>query len=160
VPASLSRNLRERIVRAVAGGSSIGQAALRFEVSPSAAVKLMRHFRQSGSPARARFGGHRRPILAPHEALVRALVDTKADISLREIQAAGASLLYLPPYSPDLNPIKQVFAKLKALLRKAPARTKEALWTTIGELLDRFQLRSARITSPTADTSSPKSKPL
>ncbi|GEO15464.1 hypothetical protein MAE02_31600 [Microvirga aerophila] len=69
---------------------------------------------------------------------MRALLNTKADISLREIQAAGASLLYLPPYSRDLNPIEQVFAKLKALLRKAAARTKEALWTTIGELLDRF----------------------
>jgi putative transposase len=78
--------LRERIVRAVEGGSSILQAALRFDVSPSAAVKLMRRFRQSGSPAPARFGGHRRPMLEPHEALVRALLDTKADISLREIQ--------------------------------------------------------------------------
>jgi transposase len=295
--------LRERIVRAVEGGSSIRQAALRFEVSPSAAVKLMRRFRQSGSPAPARFGGHRRPILEPYEALVRALLDTKADISLGEIQAelrqhgimigatstisrwlrragltqkkslraaeqdrpdvarerrhwrvwqrymdparfvfldetgtstnmvrrygrcrrgerlvdatpwghwkittfvaglrasgliapmvldgpmtgevfrayveqvlipelspgdvvvldnlaahkvvgirkmiqaAGASLLYLPPYSPDLNPIEQVFAKLKALLRKAAARTKEALWTTIGELLDCFPAEECR----------------
>src|SRR4028119_1982050 len=54
------------------------------------------------------------------------------------IRAAGASLMYLPPYSPDLNPIEQVFAKLKALLRKAAARTREALWTTIGQLLDAF----------------------
>ncbi len=45
----------------------------------------------------------------------------------------------LPPYSPDLNPIEQLFAKLKALLRKAGARTKEVLWTTIGELLDAFE---------------------
>ena len=87
MPAPLSRDLRERIVRAVEGGSSIRQAALRFEASPSAAVKLMRRFRQSGSPAPARSGGHRRPILAPHGALVRALLDTKADISLKEIQA-------------------------------------------------------------------------
>ncbi|WP_134497404.1 hypothetical protein [Microvirga pakistanensis] len=87
MPTPLSRDLRERIVRAVAGGSSIRQAALRFEVSPSAAVKLMRRFRQSGSPAPARFGGHRRPIFEPHGALVRALLDTKADISLVEIQA-------------------------------------------------------------------------
>jgi transposase len=50
----------------------------------------------------------------------------------------GASVLYLPSYSPDLNPIEQLFAKLKALLRKAAARTREALWTTIGVLLDRF----------------------
>ena len=54
------------------------------------------------------------------------------------IEAAGASLLYLPPYSPDLNPIEQLFAKLKALLRKAAARTKDALWTTIGDLVDAF----------------------
>jgi len=87
MPAPLSRDLRERIVRAVEGGSSIQQAALRFEVSPSAAVKLMRRFRQSGSPAPAQFGGSRRPILEPHEALMRALLDTKADISLVEIQA-------------------------------------------------------------------------
>jgi transposase len=52
------------------------------------------------------------------------------------IAAAGGSVLYLPPYSPDLNPIEQFFAKLKALLRKAAARTKEALWTAAGQLLD------------------------
>jgi transposase len=51
------------------------------------------------------------------------------------IAAAGASILYLPPYSPDLNPIEQLFAKLKALLRKAAARTKDALWQLIGHLL-------------------------
>ncbi len=54
------------------------------------------------------------------------------------IRFTGASLLYLPPYSPDLNPIEQVFAKLKALLRGAAARTKEALWATIGQILSRF----------------------
>jgi len=52
------------------------------------------------------------------------------------IAATGGSTLYLPPYSPDLNPIEQFFAKLKALLRKASARTKEALWATTGQLLD------------------------
>ena len=51
------------------------------------------------------------------------------------IEAVGAELLYLPPYSPDLNPIEQLFAKLKALLRQA-ARTRDALWSTIGRLLD------------------------
>jgi transposase len=54
------------------------------------------------------------------------------------IEAAGASLLYLPPYSPDFNPIENAFAKLKALLRKAAARTLEALWIVIGELVDAF----------------------
>ncbi len=56
------------------------------------------------------------------------------------IQAAGARLLFLPPYSPDFNPIEQVFAKLKALLRKAAERSVEGLWTTIGKLLDTFTL--------------------
>ncbi len=54
------------------------------------------------------------------------------------IAAVGASILFLPPYSPDLNPIEQVFAKLKALLRQAAARTRETLWTTIGHLRNRF----------------------
>jgi transposase len=54
------------------------------------------------------------------------------------IRAVGASVLYLPSYSPDLNPIEQVFAKLKELLRKAAARTKEALWDAIGRHLDDF----------------------
>ncbi len=60
------------------------------------------------------------------------------------VRAVGASILYLPPYSPDLNPIEQVFAKLKALLRKAAARTREALWTTIGSLFDAFSPAECR----------------
>jgi transposase len=52
------------------------------------------------------------------------------------IARAGASLLYLPPYSPDLNPIEQLIAQFKALLRKLAARTKEALWAAAGQLLD------------------------
>jgi transposase len=52
------------------------------------------------------------------------------------IEAAGASLLYLPPYSPDFNPIEKAFAKLKAMLRKAAARTVDALWATIGKVID------------------------
>ena len=51
------------------------------------------------------------------------------------IEAVGARLVHLPPYSPDLNPIEQFFSRLKALLRKAAARTKEALWAQIGDLL-------------------------
>ncbi|MBQ0821926.1 IS630 family transposase [Microvirga sp. HBU67558] len=295
--APLSQDLRRRIARAVEKGSSIRQAAVRYEISPSAAVKLMQRVRKTGSLAPDRVGGHRRPVLEPHEDLLRSLVAAKSGITLSEIQAelkargivvaalstilltlrrlglaqkkslraaeqdrpdvarerqrwrvwqrymdstrfvfldetgttttmtrrygwgpkgervvdatpwghwkvttfvaglrasgliapmvldgpmtgevfrayveqvlipelspgdvvvldnlaahkvagiremiqaAGASLLYLPPYSPDLNPIEQVFAKLKALLRKAAARTKEALWATIGALLDEF----------------------
>jgi transposase len=54
------------------------------------------------------------------------------------IEARGARLLYLPPYSPDLNPIELVFAKLKALLRTAARRTVDALWRAIGHALDAF----------------------
>lgn len=54
------------------------------------------------------------------------------------IEACGARLLYLPPYSPDLNPIEQFFAKLKAQLRKAARRTVEGLWNAIGNALHAF----------------------
>jgi transposase len=54
------------------------------------------------------------------------------------IEAQGAHLLYLPPYSPDLNPIEQVFAKFKAALRKAAARTIEKLWVEIANTLRSF----------------------
>ena len=54
------------------------------------------------------------------------------------IRAVGASVFYLPAYSPDLNPIEQLFAKLKALLRTAAVRTRDALWYPIGALLDAF----------------------
>ena len=52
------------------------------------------------------------------------------------IESRGASVLYLPPYSPDFNPIENAFAKLKALLRREAARTVDALWSAIGRLID------------------------
>jgi transposase len=56
----------------------------------------------------------------------------------RAIRTAGAKLFFLPPYSPELNPIEQLFAKLKHLLRRAAERTVEATWQRIGSLLDNF----------------------
>src|SRR5947209_8962984 len=67
MPAPLSRDLRERIVEAVEGGSSMRGAAARFAVSPSSAIKLMARVHRTGSVAPARYGGHRQPLLAPHE---------------------------------------------------------------------------------------------
>jgi transposase len=87
--APLSQDLRERIVRAVADGRSIRQAAERFQVSASAAIKLMQRARQTGSTAPAKIGGYRRPLLEPYAAWLRAL-DRKG-ITLREIQAALAA---------------------------------------------------------------------
>jgi transposase len=60
----------------------------------------------------------------------------RVDGGRQAITAAGAPVLYLPPYSPDLNPIEPLFAKLKALLRQAAARTKDELRSTIGRRLD------------------------
>lgn len=60
------------------------------------------------------------------------------------IEARGTSLRFLPAYSPDLNPIEQVFAKLKQLVRSAAPRSREALWTTIGSVLDRFSANECR----------------
>jgi transposase len=54
------------------------------------------------------------------------------------IEAAGASLLYLPPYSPDFNPIEKAFAKLKAKLRKAAARTVDTLWAAVAQIIETF----------------------
>ena len=62
----------------------------------------------------------------------------KGKAARRAIRAAGAHLLFLPPYSPDLNPIEQLFAKLKHLVRKAEPRTIEATWRKLGDLLDLF----------------------
>src|SRR3954449_10804448 len=72
--APLSQDLRERIVRAVEGGSSIRQAARRFAVSASAAIKLMQRVRRTGSSAPAKIGGARRPLLEAHADVLRAIV--------------------------------------------------------------------------------------
>ena len=85
--APMSQDLRQRIVRAVAQGSSARQAAERFEVSPSAAVKLIQRVRQTGSTAPAKIGGHRRPVLEPHTDLLREMVESRKGITLREIRA-------------------------------------------------------------------------
>ena len=79
------------------------------------------------------------PTLRPGDLVVMDNLAAHKVKGVREaIVATGAQLLYLPPYSPDLNPIEQAFAKLKGLLRRAAARTVETLWHTIGQLLDAF----------------------
>ena len=79
------------------------------------------------------------PELRPGDVVVMDnLGSHKGPAVRRAVEAAGASLLYLPPYSPDFNPIENAFAKLKALLRKAAERTIEGLWNAIGRLIDTF----------------------
>src|SRR3954451_18980135 len=89
--APLSQDLRERLVRAVEGGSTIRQAARRFAVSASAAIKLMQRVRQTGSTVPAKIGGYRRPLLEAHADDLRAIVSSKAGITLCEIKAALAA---------------------------------------------------------------------
>jgi transposase len=77
--------------------------------------------------------------LAPGYVVVMDNLGSHKGVAVRKaIEAVGAELRYLPPYSPDLNPIEQVFAKLKALLRKAAARSVGARWAALAELLRCF----------------------
>jgi len=77
--------------------------------------------------------------LTPGDIVVMDNLSSHKSNAIRQaIEDVGAELLFLPPYSPDLNPIEQVFAKLKHLLRKAAKRTVEALWDEIGNLLEHF----------------------
>ena len=79
------------------------------------------------------------PTLLPGDIVILDnLGSHKAPAIRAAIRAAGARLWFLPPYSPDLNPIEQIFAKLKHLLRKAATRTKDTLWHKIGDLLTQF----------------------
>jgi transposase len=79
------------------------------------------------------------PELRPGDIVVMDNLGSHKGVGVREaIEAAGASLLYLPPYSPDFNPIENAFAKLKAMLRKAGERTVDGLWSAIGRISDTF----------------------
>ena len=79
------------------------------------------------------------PTLRPGDIVVLDNLGSHKGLAVRRaIRDAGAHLLFLPPYSPDLNPIEMVFAKLKTLLRKADQRSIAAVWHRIGELLQQF----------------------
>jgi transposase len=79
------------------------------------------------------------PTLKPGDVVIMDNLPAHRVSGVREaIEAAGATRLFLPPYSPDFNPIEQAFAKLKALLRRAAARTVDALWDAIAGAIDQF----------------------
>lgn len=79
------------------------------------------------------------PALSPGQIVVMDNLASHKVAGIRmAIEACGAELLYLPPYSPDLNPIEMLFAKLKALIRKAAARTRETLWSAVADALKCF----------------------
>ena len=79
------------------------------------------------------------PTLRPGDIVVMDNLGSHKGAAVRAaIEAAGAELRFLPPYSPDFNPIENAFANFKALLRKAAARTRDALWTAVATALDAF----------------------
>ena len=85
------------------------------------------------------------PTLRPGDIVVMDNLAAHKVAGIRDaVEATGARLVYLPPYSPDLNPIEQAFAKLKAMLRKAAERTIPALWDRIGTLIDAFTPEECR----------------
>ncbi len=82
------------------------------------------------------------PTLRPGDIVILDNLAAHKSPAVRDaIEAVGASIRFLPPYSPDLNPIENAFAKLKALLRKAAARSVDQLWTAIAQAIDTFSPR-------------------
>lgn len=93
----------------------------------------------NGEYFRAWVEQHLVPTLSPGDVVILDNLGSHKGKAVRKaIRSAGAHLLFLPPYSPDLNPIEQVFAKLKTLLRRANERTIENTWRRIGRLLECF----------------------
>jgi transposase len=129
----------ERLVAAVPHGhwkTSTFVAALRLSglTAPLVVDRAM-----NGDIFRAYVEQFLAPTLGPGDIVILDNLGAHKVAGIREaIEARGAVLLYLPPYSPDLNPIEQVFAKLKSLLRKTAARSIDTLWDALGDLLDRF----------------------
>ena len=133
-------------------------AALRCDGSRRPSCSTGRSMARASSPMSSRFW---RRHSKPGDIVVMDNLGSHKGQAIREaIRAAGARLFFLPQYSPDLNPIEQVFAKLKKLLRKAEQRTPEGVWKTIGSLLTSSQQTNAPHTSETQDMLRPKSERL
>lgn len=85
------------------------------------------------------------PVLKPGDIVILDNLPAHKPIAIREaIEAAGAVMLFLPPYSPDFNPIEMAFSKIKALLKKAAARTLQDLWDAIRNAIDAVTPKDAR----------------
>jgi transposase len=130
----------ERVVAAVPHGhwkTSTFVAGLRADgvVAPAVLDGAI-----NGTSFRAYVEQFLAPSLRPGDTVVIDNLGSHKVKGVREaIEAVGARLLFLPPYSPDLNPIEQLFAKLKAMLRTAARRTVDGLWNAIGNSLDAFR---------------------
>lgn len=118
MPRPLSMDLRERIAGAVHSGLSCNQAAARFAVAPSTAIKLMQAEARTGSLAPKRMGGHRKAILAPHEDMVRALVAETPDATLAELR----EVLRRKKIKVGRSALAAFLAKLGLSFKKNPVR--------------------------------------
>ena len=99
----------------------------------------------NGGRFRAYVTGTLAPVLRPGDTVILDNLGAHKVAGVREaIEAAGARLLYLPPYSPDFNPIEQIFSNLKRLLRTRAARTVPDLWAAIRQALARFTAQECR----------------
>jgi transposase len=129
----------QRLVAAVPHGHwkmSTLVAGLRVD---GITAPLMIDHPMNGITFRAYVEQHLAPTLSPGDIVVCDNLQCHKSPAVRAaIEARGAELRFLPPYSPDMNPIEQVFAKLKALIRAAEPRDVDTLWNTIGECLARF----------------------
>jgi len=117
----LSQDLRKRLVCAVEEGHSARGAAARFAVSASAAIKLVRRVRETGSTEPGKIGGHRKPLLAGYEHLLRERVATRKDITLAEIRDALIQR-GTPPVS--LSTIWWALRRLDLTHKKSVARSR------------------------------------
>jgi putative transposase len=153
-----SMDLRERVVAAVSGGLSRRQAAARFGVSYSVAIYWLKRLRETGSVApwlltRPINGQRFRiyvekvlvPTLSPGDIFIMDNLGAHKSSAVRQaIRPAGAKLILLPKYSPDLNPIEKLFAKIKHHLREAQARTRDAVSHAIATALETIKPKECK----------------
>ena len=128
--APLSQDLRKRLVKAVEEGASAREAAARFSVSASAAIKLVRRVRQTGSTAPAQMGGYRKPLLAGQKGFLRELTAERKGITLAEIRAAlierGVAPVSLMTIWSMLKRLGQTHKKVAEGGRAGPCRCGQA----------------------------------
>ena len=127
----------------VAGSAPYGHWKTTTFVAGMSAKGFLAPLVIDGPMNRAIFTAYVRQMLAPElhpgDVLLLDNLSSHKSLEVRQaVEATGARLLFLPPYSPDLNPIEMAFAKLKTALRAAAERTRDDLWNRIGQLLDTF----------------------
>jgi transposase len=143
-----SIDLRKKIVESVRIGVSKSETARRFDVNRSTVQRYIKQLDEEGSTSGEVFEAYVEHFLAPTLRAGRVVVMDnlsahKGDRVRELIEERSCELIYLPPYSPDFNPIEEAFSKIKRFLREVRARTREALVEAIGRVLDAVSARDA-----------------